>query len=245
MTTVLRAYPASKNKVSVGPVQWLPGALSSTLPLFSVTGPQANTLYLRADDPNIYGVSYLGLQQSPVVTKNGVTKAANKGYNFYSAPWCIGTFPARDIGARNYITSVDQSVYDYITALYSLIGTTNISLANWQLEQSGYTKTYQLLQGSSYVNVSGTTYFGGAAVPASQVAGVPSLTTVTTPLISDDFTYNTSAGTINTLQMPYNTFCAVDTPIVISAVDTNNPTDPRIYFTLLNNVTMYNGPNYS
>lgn len=230
--------------MSVAAIQWIPGALASTLPLFAMTDPTNGTLYLRADDPNIYGVYTGGLQQSPIVEKNSVQKAANKGYNFYSAPWCISTLPARDIGHRVEITSCDQSVYDYITALYGIIGTIPITLTDWRFEQAGYAKAYQILQGSAYVNVNGTTYFGAAKLLNTQVSGVPDLTAVSVPLISNDFTYN-SGTSITTYQMPYNTFYAVDTPIIISAVDSSNAETPRVYFTLMNNVTVYNGPNYN
>lgn len=230
--------------MSVAAIQWIPGALAATLPLFAMTDPTNGTLYLRADDPNIYGVYTGGLQQSPIVEKNGVQKGANKGCNFYSAPWCISTLPARDIGHRVEITSLDQSIYDYITALYGIIGRASITLTNWQFEQPGYAKSYQILQGSAYVNVGDATYFGAAKLLNTQVSGVPELTAVDVPLISDDFTYN-SGTSITTYQMPYNTFYAVDTPIVVSAVDSGNVEAPRIYFTLMNNVTMYNGPNYN
>ena len=244
MTTVIRDYPNPKSKMSVSAIQWIPGALASTLPLFAMTDPSNGTLYLRADDPNIYGVYTGGLQQSPIVEKNSIQKAANKGCNFYSAPWCISTLPARDLGRRVEITSVDPSVYNYITALYGIIGTLPITLTGQRFEQAGYVKAYQILQGSAYVNVGGTTYFGGAKLPNTQVSGVSELTAVNVPLISDDFTYN-SGTLVTTYQMPYNTFYAVDTPIVISAVDSSNIEAPRIYFTLMNNVTMYNGPNYN
>jgi hypothetical protein len=51
-------------------------------------------------------------------------------------------------------------------------------------------------------------------------------------------------GSIPTYQMPYNTFYAVDTPIVLSASDSSNPSVDRLYFTLLNNVSVLNGPSY-
>jgi hypothetical protein len=247
MGTVIRAYPGAKAKMSVGAIQWIPGALAATLPLFAMSDPSNGTLYLRADDPNIYGVYTGGLQQSPIVVKNNIQKAANKGCNFYSAPWCISTLPARDLGRRVEITSVHQSVYDYITALYGLISREPITLTDWRFEKAGYVKSYQILQGSSYVNVGTTTYFGGSKLPNTQVSGVSELTAVSLPLITNDFTYGSGAGpytSIVTYKMTYNTFYAVDTPIVISAVDTSNAQIPRIYFTLMNNVTMYNGPNY-
>ena len=186
---------------------------------------------------------YSGGQQNPVVEKNGVQKPANKGCNFYSAPWCISTLPARELGNRVQITSVDQSVYNYITQLYRLIGTVSINLTGWQFESPGYVKLYQLVQGSQYVNVNGTTYFGGQTQSNTATNGVGTLTPATSYLISNDFTYN---GTpITTFQLPYNTFYAIDTPIVISATD-SSATDPtkRIYFTLQNNVAMYNAPNF-
>ena len=94
------------------------------LPFFSLNqSTNPGTLYLRADDPNLYGIMYSGGQQNPVVEKNGVQKPANKGCNFYSAPWCISTLPARELGNRVQITSVDISVYNYFTQLYKLIGT--------------------------------------------------------------------------------------------------------------------------
>jgi hypothetical protein len=244
MTTVIRHFPGPKSKMSVAPIQWIPGAMSSMLPFFALASQQSSTLFLRADDPNIYGVNQVGLMLTPVVQKNGVTKASNKGYNFYSAPWCIPTLPARDLGQRVEITAVDQSVFDYITALYGLIGAVPITLTSWRLEQKGYVKAYQILQGSAYVNVGGTTYFGAAALPNTQVSGVTTTSSVQSPLISNDFTYD-SATSITTYQLPYNTFYAVDTPIVISAVDSSNAASPRVYFTLLNNTTVFNGPNYN
>ncbi len=244
MTTVLRSFPTAKSKVSVSAVQLIPAAQSATLPLFALENDStASTLFLRADDPNIYGIAYGNLNQVPVVEKAGVQKASNKGFNFYSAPWSIYTFPARDLGRRTQITAIDQSVYDYLTALYTLVGTVTITLTDWRLESEGFVKTYQLLQGSAYVNVNGTTYFGAAKLPDTQVSGVDEYSLIQSPLITNDFTYN--GADIPTIQMPYNTFCAIDTPITISAVDTSNPNPAtRIYFTLQNNVTMYNGPNY-
>lgn len=242
MTTVIRDYPATKGKMSVAPVQWMPGCLSAMLPFFAVPEPNSGKLCLRADDPNIYGVNYNSLLVTPVVTKSGVTKPSNKGCNFYSAPWCIPTFPSRDLGRRVRISEIDTAVTDYITALYGLIGVTPITLTNWRLEEEGYAKAYQVIQGSSYVNVSGKTYFGAAALPNTQIAGVGETTLVNSPLITCDFIFNGSP--IQTYQMSYNTFYAVDTPIVLSAIDSSSTSDNRIYFTLLNNVTVMNGPNY-
>lgn len=250
MSQITRSYPAAKPKMSVAAVQWLPGALSAMLPFFATNyGLTRGKLYLRGDDPNLYGILYNGGQQNPMVQVNGVTRPANKGYNFYSAPWCISTFPARDLGQRVEITSIDDSVYQYITQLYNLVGTqtgnVTISLTNWQLEQQGYAKLYQLVQGSQYVNVNGTTYFGGQTELNTATNGVGKLAAVTRPLISNDFTYD-NAITVTTYQMPYNTFYAIDTPIIVSATNSSaqNP-NQRIYFTLQNNVTIFNGPNYS
>lgn len=222
------------------------------LPFFATLQSDPGVLYLRADDPNLYGVYTSGLITSPVVEKNHVIRSANKGCNFYSAPWAIMPLPCRDLGQRVEITQIHQSITDYITALYSLLdgdsdldpSGNHINLQQWQMEQNGYVKAYQVLQGSSYVNVGTTTYFGGAKLPNTQVSGEPETSKVMSPLISDDFTFN-SANSIETYRLPYNTFYAVDTPIVLSAVDTNNPSNPRIYFTLLNNVTLFNGPNYN
>jgi hypothetical protein len=245
MSQITRSYPDPKNKMSVSAVQWLPGALSAMLPLFATNyGLTRGTLFLRADDPNLYGIIYSGGQQNPVVEVDGVQKPANKGRNFYSAPWSISTFPARDMGQRCEITAVDPSVYSYITELYKLVGTVSINLTNWRFEQKGYVKLYQLIQGSQYVNVGGTTYFGGQTLLDTSINGVAEQAPVTVPLISNDFTYN-SVTKVTAYQLPYNTFYAVDTPIVISATDAN-AADPskRIYFTLQNNVTMYNNPNF-
>ena len=245
MTTVTRQYPLAKSKMAVQPIQWIPGALSATLPFFALSSPSSSTLCLRADDPNIYGVYAVGLQQSPVVSISGTTKPSNKGNNFYSAPWCIGTLPAQDLGKRIKITAIHPSVYQYITDLYTLIGgqVTPITLSNWQLDQEGYVKLYQLLQGSQFVNVGSSTYFGGQTAIPSAVNGVSSYVPLSVKSISNDFTYN-GTNSLNVFQMPYNTFCAVDSPIIISAVDSSNPSSPRVYFTLLNGVAVYNGPVY-
>jgi len=242
MSSVLQVQAPAKGKMSVAPVQWMPGALSAMLPFFATVQADPGVLYLRADDPNLYGVYTSGLITSPVVEKNNVIRSANKGFNFYSAPWAIMPLPCRDLGQRVEITNIHTSVTDYITSLYAIIDG-NITLTDWQMEQNGYVKAYQVLQGSAYVNISGTTYFGGAKLPNTQVSGVSETNQVTAPLISNDFTFN--GPNIVTYQLPYNTFFAVDTPIVLSAVDENNPAKPRVYFTLLNNVTLYNGPNYS
>jgi hypothetical protein len=242
MTTVLKGYNPPKTKMAVSAVQWIPGALSSTLPLFAIDSPTGTILYLRADDPNIYGVYTVGMAQSPVVSISGTTRPSNKGNNFYSAPWCISSLPAQDLGKRIKVTFISPGIYQYITDLYSLIGASTITLTDWQLEQEGYVKIYQLLQGSQYVNVGTSTYFGGQTAMPSAVNGVANYTPLGVKSISDDFTYD--GDVLQVYQMPYNTFCAVDSPIVISAVDSSNPSSPRVYFTLLNGVAVYNGPIY-
>jgi len=242
MTTVLKAFPTAKNQMCVSPVQWLPGSLSASIPLFAVSNNAPGRLFLRADDANIYGISGGNLTQNPQVIKNGVEIVGNKGCNFYSAPWCISTFGARDTGKCISISSIDPSVYAYITALYTLVGTVPITLTDWKLEQAGSVKLYQILQGSRYTNINGTTYFGGTSQLNTQISGVGSSSIVESPIIVDDFTYNSTTGTIKTIQMTYNTFCAVNIPIVLSAIDSSNPANGRVYFTLQNNVAMYNSP---
>lgn len=242
MSSVTSVSPIAKGKMSVAPVNWLPGSLSAALPFFAVVPGEPNTLYLRADDPNLYGIYLNGVATSPTVTKNSITKPANKGFNFYSAPWCIPTLPARDLGKRTQILNVDQSVYDYIKSLYTLLGgVATVNLTNFKLVQPGWAKQYQIYGGSQYVKVGTTTYFGAQTLTNTEVNGVPTLTSVPTPLISNDFTYN---GTpVTAYQLPYNTFWVLDTPLVFSAVDTNNPTTP-LYFTLYNGVNVLNGPNW-
>lgn len=242
MTTVIRQFPTPKSKMSVQPTNWLPGSLSAALPFYAMDNSKyPNRLFFRADDPNIYGIASGGLMQTPTITKNNIQKSANKGCNFYSAPWCIQLFSSRDNGQRYEIKELDNSIYQYITALYGLVGSsTPITLTNWQLEQTGYVKQYQVLQGSAYVNVNGSTYFGATTTTPSVISGVGSLTPVDSPLITNDFVFN--GIPIPTYQMVYNTFYAIDTPIVISAIDTNNLQGGRIYFTLGNTVTMQNTP---
>jgi hypothetical protein len=243
MTTVMRSFPLAKGKMSVAPVQWLPGTLAAMLPFFAINPAQPNRLYLRADDPNIHGVYTTGLMTSPVVEKAGQQTCANKGFNFYAAPWSIQALPARDVGNIIEITSVDTSVTDYITSLYTLLGRTPIALSDWKFEQGGFVRLYQVLQGDLNTNVGLEMYFGATLGTPSQVSGVSDLTLVQSPLITSDFTFNGSL--IPTYQMPYNTFYAIDTPIVLSAIDTANIEQPRLYFTLLNTVTLNNGPNYN
>jgi len=242
MTTVLKVFPTAKHQMSVSPVQWLPGSLSASLPFFAITNAYPNTLFLRADDANIYGISGGNLTQNPQVIKNNVEIVGNKGCNFYSAPWCISTFGARDTGKRIPISAIDPSIYQYITALYGLVGTVPITLTDWQLEQEGSVKLYQILQGSRYTNINGTTYFGGTSQLNTQISGTGVSSLIDSPIIVDDFKYDGETGSIPTIQMTYNTFCAVDSPIVISAIDSSNPDNGRVYFTLQNNVTMYNSP---
>ena len=240
MTSVIKHSPDPKNQVSVSPVQWLPGSLSAAIPFFAVINESPNTLFLRADDPNIYGIGNGILSQNPQVIKQTISIPGNKGCNFYSAPWCIPTFGSRDTGKEVPITSIDSSIYSYITALYTIVGTVPINLTGWQLEQNGSVKMYQVLQGSRYTNINGTTYFGGTSLLNTQISGVASTTLVQSPIITNDFTYNSSTGTLTSYQMPYNTYYAVDEPIVISAVDSSNPANGRIYFTLQNMTGMTN-----
>jgi len=254
MTSVIKTVSEHKNQVSVAPVQWLPGSLSAALPLFSVQSVQSgtsNTLYFRADDPNIYGIGtgFGTISQNPQIIKlpasskyPGGIIPANKGCNFYSAPWCIPTFASRDTGKRIPITALDTSIYTYITALYGLVGTTPITLTNWKFEQSGYVKVYQILQGSRFTIQNGISYFGGIPQLNTVVAGVGTTTPINSPIITSDFTFSSDVAVLPTYQMPYNTFCAIDEPIVISAVDSSNPENKRVYFTLHNNVTLYNSP---
>lgn len=241
MSQITRMYPGAKPKMTVSPIQWLPGALSAMLPFFAASSTLVDgRLYFRSDDPNLYGIIYNGGQQNPVVEINNVKRPANKGRNFYSAPWCIPTLPARDLGQRIEITSLDDSIYNYISALYTLIGTVSIQLTDWRFEQSGYVKLYQIVQGSQYLNSNGTTYFGGQLEKNTAINGVGTLQPTVSYLITNDFTFNGS--TFISYQMPYNTFYVVDSPIVISAIDANsNDPGKRIYFTLQNTVTVCNG----
>ena len=106
-----------------------------------------------------------------------------------------------DTGKRIEIKVIDPSIYTYITELYKLVGSTPITLDNWKLEQSGYVKIYQILQGSSYVNRNGTAYFGATAELNTAISGVGSTTEAISNLITNDFQFN---GTpIITYQMPY------------------------------------------
>jgi len=224
----------------VSAVNWLPGSLSAMIPFFAINQRiSKDTLYLRADDPNIYGIYPISVAQNPPIIKNGISSIANKGCNFYSAPWCISTFSSRDTGKRIKISNLDKSVYDYITSLYSIIGG-NVTLTNWQFETEGYVKIYQILNGSQQNSVSGVSYFGGNAELDTQIAGVASTAPLVSNLISNDFTFN--GLPITTYRMPYNTFCAVDSPIIISAIDSTHPESGRIYFTLKNSVAMNNSP---
>lgn len=241
MTSVSHVQQGAKTKMSVAPVNWLPGSITAALPFFSVVDPNAGKLFFRADDPNIYGIAPLGVQGNPIIIKNGLQKNGNKGCNFFTAPWCIPLTAARDIGRRVYIKDVDNSIFEYIRQLYSLVGK-GANLTDWKLEQPGYVKLYQLIQGSSYVDVGGSVYFGAQTTIPSAINGVAELKSVSQNLISDDFTFD--GVPVTTYQMPYNTFYAVDTPIVLSAVDTNNPQYPRLFFTLFNSVVVLNNINY-
>lgn len=239
MTSQLRAFPNSRGMVSVAPISWLPGALNATLPFFSV---QNGVLYFRADDPNLYGIVYQGgLTAVPRVNYNNRIRAGNKGCNFYSAPWCIPTLPCRDTGKRVEVSSIHSSIFSYLTNLYLLLTNGAATLTNFTLEKPGWAKQYQVIYGNQYTNVNGAIYFGGTNTENPGLAGVSVLTAVSSPLLSatENFTYNGSA--ISTWQQPYNTFFGIDTPIVISAVDTSN-NDTKVFFTLQNSVSNYNAP---
>jgi len=189
------------------------------------------------------------LSQTPQIYKLPATKypegkiPANKGCNFYSAPWSIPTFGSRDTGKQVNITSIDDSVYKYITALYSLVGDLeedNINLTGWNLEQNGTVKLYQVLQGSRTTYINNVGYFGATSQLNTQVSGVGTTSVVGSPIISGEFTYDSDVGTITTYQLPYNTFYAVNDPIVISAVDSAHPSNGRLYFTLQNMTSLTN-----
>jgi hypothetical protein len=217
------------------------------MPFFAVVNEFPNTLYLRADDPNIYGIGNGILSQNPQIIKLPQSTKypegkipGNKGCNFYSAPWCIPTFGSRDTGKQTVISYIDSSVYAYITAMYTLVGKGTITLTNWRLEQKGTAKLYQVLQGSRYTNINGVTYFGGVSQLNTQVSGVGIGTEVASPIITNDFTFNSTTGTVATYQMPYNTFYAINDPVVISAIDSSNPSSGRLYFTLQNMTSMTN-----
>ena len=69
MATVQRAFPVAKSKMSVSAVQWLPGALSAMLPFFALNqSTNPGTLYLRGDDPNLYGIMYSKYSVHPPIT---------------------------------------------------------------------------------------------------------------------------------------------------------------------------------
>lgn len=242
MTSQLRTYPVSKGMVSVAPVTWLPGALSATLPFFSV---QNGVLYFRADDPNLYGIIYQGgLMAVPQVSINNNIKVGNKGRNFYSAPWCIPTLPSRDTGKRVEVTSLDPSIYTYIASLYLLLTNSNSTLTSFTLEKTGWAKQYQIVYGNQYTNVNGALYFGATNDANQGIGGVPTQTTTTAPNISTTASHTYNGTALPVVQQVYNTFFAIDTPITISAIDTSNG-DKKVYFTLMNAVSNYNGPVYN
>jgi hypothetical protein len=248
MTSVSTIYPKAKTLMSVGPVNWLPGSLNGCLPFFSV---QNGVLFLRADDPNLYGITFQGgLMSLPPVKVLSVgsdgtiiprRRVGNKGYNFYSAPWCIPTLPCRDIGKHVEITSIDPSVYSYIAAFYQNLSS---SLTDFNLEESGYAKQYQVVYGNQYNIINGKLIFGGTRNSTPGVGGVNVLTQTTSPNISTSDSYTYDGSPLRTYQQPYNTFYAIDTPIVISAIDSTNG-DTKLYFVLQNSVAVYNSPNYS
>ena len=252
MSSMSTIYPKAKTLMSVGPVNWLPGSLNGCLPFFSV---QNGVLFLRADDPNLYGITFQGglMSLPPVrvlsIGSDGTTiprrRLGNKGFNFYSAPWCIPTMPCRDTGKHVEITSIDPSVYSYIAAFYQNLTGSAVILTDFNLEASGFTKQYQIVYGNQYNNVNGRMYFGGTINSTPGVGGVNVLTQTTSPNISitDPYTYD-GTPPITTYQQPYNTFYAIDTPITISAIDSSN-NGLKLYFVLQNSVAVYNSPNYS
>jgi hypothetical protein len=227
--------------MSVSPVTWLPGTLTGTLPFFSV---QNGVLYFRADDPNLYGISFNGgLLHPPKVNIRGSVKVGNKGRNFYSAPWSIPTLPCRDTGKREEVTSVDNSIFQYIKAFYTQLTNSLIDLDDFRLETPGYARKYQVVNGNLYTIVNGALYFGGTSTQANSIGGVDSLSALQAPLLSGTDLPNNEViydgDSIRVYQLPYNTFYAIDSPVIISAVDRNND-DTRIFLTLQNNVTVYN-----
>jgi len=241
MSSMSTQYPKAKTMMSVGPVNWLPGSLIGCLPFFSV---QNGVLYFRADDPNLYGITFQGgLISIPHVTVNGKQRLGNKGYNFYSAPWCIPTLPCRDTGKRVEVDSIDPSIFTYIVAFYKNLTGSAIILTNFKTETSGYVKQYQVVYGNQYNNTGGKLYFGASATPNPGTGGVSSLVQTTSPNISITDPYKYDGPAITTYQQPYNTFYAIDTPITISAIDSSNNT--KIYFVLQNSVAVYNSPNFN
>jgi hypothetical protein len=241
-------YPKAKSMVSVGPVNWLPGSLTGALPFFSV---QNGVLYFRADDPNLYGIIFQGgLMSLPSVavktvgSTNPRIRLGNKGYNFYSAPWCIPTLPCRDTGKRVEITSIDPTIFTYITSFYKNLTGSTVNLQNFSLEDSGYAKQYQVVYGNQYNNVNGKLIFGGTKSSNPGMGGVNTVSSIVSPNISitQPYTYDDLVNPITTYQQPYNTFYAIDTPMTISAVD---DTGNRLYFVLQNPVSVFNAPNFS
>jgi hypothetical protein len=250
MSSLLSSYSSSKvTLMSVYPVSWVPGSLNGCLPFFSV---QNNTLYFRADDPNIYGINFAGgLTTLPSIyygTDSSPVRIGNKGRNFYSAPWAIPTLPAKDTGKRVEVTSVDPSIYTYIQTFYKLLttdpqtpNTLNVNLQNFQLVKTGWAKQYQITNAKQNVNKNGTLYFGGNTngPQAISLGGVAELSRVTSPNLSSTLNYYYNGESLPTWQQSYNTFYALDTPVVISAVDVNN-NNTTIYFSLENPVQVYN-----
>lgn len=240
MTSSLKRFPDPKTLVSVHPVSWLPGTLTGTIPFFSV---EDGVLYLRSDDPNLYGITYNGgLTQPPKVKINNVIKVGNKGRNFYSAPWSIPTLPCRDTGKRVEVTSIDPSVYSYITAFYSLLTNSSVNLTNFSVTTKGYARQYQVVNGNMYTNVNGSIYFGGTNVQNGTIGGVSVKSTQSAPLVSgvdlgrNEIIYNGTS--ITTYQLPYNTFFAIDSPVTIKATDSTSGN--TLYFTLQNTTSVYN-----
>ena len=250
MSSLISSYANSKTTLmSVYPVTWIPGSLTGTLPFFSV---QSNTLYFRADDPNLYGINFSGGVASlpPVfLTTDNKIHVGNKGRNFYSAPWAIPTFPSKDTGKRIEVKAVDPSIYTYIQSFYlSLTNDTTepnpiqpITLDNFKLEQTAWAKQYQITNANQNANVNGVLYFGAnpTKLQNSGVGGVAKLTEVSVPNLSSTLTSVYNGSPLTAWQQPYNTFYALDTPLIISAIDTNN-SNTKLYFTLENTVQLYN-----
>jgi hypothetical protein len=235
--------------MSVYPVNWIPGSMNGSLPYFSV---QNNTLYFRADDPNIYGINFPGgLTTLPAVIYGpppNNRRTGNKGRNFYSAPWSIPTLPAKDTGKRIHVTSIDPSIYTYIQSFYKLLTTDtqdpsklNVNLQNFQLVKTGWAKQYQITNANQNVVKDDILYFGGntSGSQAISLGGVSNLSKIQSPNLSSTLNYVYDGEPLPTWQQPYNTFYALDTPLIISAVDLNN-NNTTIYFSLENTVQVYN-----
>lgn len=235
--------------MSVNPVNWIPGTLNGAFPFFSV---QSNTLYFRADDVNIYGINFGGgvttLPSVYYATDPTPVRAGNQGRNFYSAPWAIPTLPARDTGKRVEVTVIDPSIYSYIHSFYTLLTTDpsqpeipSVNLQDFSLVQSGWARQYQLINRNQTTHTNGILYFGAntTGVQETSLGGVASSSMIQSPNISETQSYTYDGSLLPTWQQPYNTFYAIDTPIVFSAIDVNN-NNTLLYFTFENTAQVYN-----